>query len=94
MSIKVKICGITNTPDALAAVEASADLLGFMFYESSPRKISVGAAAEIARALPPFIEDRRVCQCTRGPGRQRHGDCGLNLLQFHGDESPEFARIH
>jgi len=55
MSIKVKICGLTSVADGLAAAEAGADLIGLMFYEKSPRQVSLATAAEIARALPPFV---------------------------------------
>ena len=55
MSVKVKICGITNLPDAQAAVEAGADAIGFVFYERSVRRVSVETAAGIARALPNSI---------------------------------------
>ena len=55
MSTIVKICGITNPEDAHAAVEAGADAIGLMFYEPSPRNISLKSAIEIARGLPPFI---------------------------------------
>ena len=56
MSPKVKICGITNTADALAAVDAGANLLGFNFYEKSARYLAEGAAAKIRSQLPENVE--------------------------------------
>ena len=92
MSVKVKICGITNLEDALAATEAGADALGFMFYEKSPRHISLNAAAEISRALPPFVIKTGVfVNADEDLVRRAIGDCHLNLLQFHGDETPEYC---
>jgi phosphoribosylanthranilate isomerase len=92
MSVKVKICGITNVPDALAAVDAGADALGFNFYEKSPRHISTGAAAEIVRQLPPFIMKVGVfVDAEEDLVLRAIGDCGLSMLQFHGDETPEFC---
>jgi phosphoribosylanthranilate isomerase len=92
MTVKVKICGITNLPDALAAVEAGADALGFMFYESSPRAISIDAAAEITPRIPPEIVKVGVfVNAAPDLVRQAITRCGLNLLQFHGDESPEYC---
>ena len=55
MKTRVKICGITSVADGLAAAGAGADLIGLMFYEGSPRHISLELAAAIARAVPPFV---------------------------------------
>jgi phosphoribosylanthranilate isomerase len=93
MSPKVKICGITNLADALAAAEAGADALGLMFVDNSPRHVSMSVAADIARQLPPFII--KVGVFVNAPEElvfRAIGECGLNLLQFHGDESPEYCR--
>lgn len=92
MSVKVKICGITNLEDALVATEAGADALGFNFYERSPRYISTTAAAKIIRQLPPFII--KVGVFVNAPPElvfRAIADCGLNILQFHGDEPPEYC---
>jgi phosphoribosylanthranilate isomerase len=92
MPVKVKICGITNLDDGMAAAEAGADALGFVFCEQSPRRVSVEAAARIIGELPPLVlkvgvfvnaPEDRVVQAIR--------DCGLNLLQFHGEESPDYC---
>jgi phosphoribosylanthranilate isomerase len=92
MSVKVKICGLTNTADARAAAEAGADLVGLMFYERSPRYVSLETAGEIVSQLPPFVS--RVGVFVNPTGEfvtEAIGRCGLNLLQFHGDEPPEFC---
>src|ERR1700743_1400118 len=92
MSVIVKICGITNAPDALAAVEAGADALGFMFYEPSPRHVSIQKAAEIIRQLPPFVIKVGVfVDAPEDLIMRAIGDCGLNTLQFHGQETPEYC---
>ena len=92
MSVKVKICGITNVADALAAAGAGADMIGLMFYEGSPRHVTIATAAEISRALPPFVlrvgvfvnpEEALVTRAI--------AECNLSLLQFHGDETSEFC---
>lgn len=92
MSVKVKICGITNIEDGSGAAEAGADALGFVFYDPSPRCVSVERAAGIIRSLPPAILKVGVFV---NPSEelvvQAISRCGLNLLQFHGDESPDFC---
>jgi phosphoribosylanthranilate isomerase len=92
MTTKVKICGLTSVADAVAAAEAGADMIGLMFYEKSPRHISLALAAEIARAVSPFVlkvgvfvnpEEALVSRAI--------AECGLSVLQFHGDETSEFC---
>ena len=92
MAVTVKICGITNEPDARAAVEAGADALGFIFCPASPRCVSLETAGKVSRELPPFIvrvgvfvdaPDELVVAAIR--------ECRLNMLQFHGDEPPEYC---
>jgi len=92
MSTRVKICGITNLADAQAAVGAGADALGFNFYKKSPRSLSLIQAAEISRQLPPFV--LRVGVFVNAPAElvlRAIRECGLTMLQFHGEETPEFC---
>src|ERR1700690_1653810 len=92
MSTRVKICGITNQADALAAIDAGADALGFNFYEKSPRYLTVPGAAEISKQLQPFV--MRVGVFVNAPEElvlRAIGECGLSFLQFHGEEPPEFC---
>ena len=92
MSVKVKICGITSVADGLAAAEAGADMIGLMFAEKSPRHISLKVAAEIASAVPPFVMKVGVfVNPTEELVMRAISECGLSLLQFHGDETPEFC---
>ena len=89
---KVKICGITNLEDGLAAAEAGADALGFVFYERSPRHVSIEAAAQIISQLPPFVV--KVGVFVDAPEEvvvRAAGQCGLSLLQFHGEETPDYC---
>lgn len=88
---KVKICGITRVEDALAAVAAGADALGFMFYAQSPRHVSFSEATLIARHVPPAVSRVGVfVNPTAGELLQAIAECGLDTLQFHGEESPDF----
>lgn len=92
MSVKVKICGITSVADGRAAADAGADMIGLMFYERSPRHISFATAAEISRALPPFIIKVGVfVNPDEDTVMRAIGECGVTLLQFHGEETPEFC---
>src|SRR5882672_3987805 len=92
MNVKVKICGITSAEDALAAVDAGVDALGFMFYASSPRCLTRETAARIIQQLPPFVAKVGVfVNPTAEEVRQAIADCGLDTLQFHGEEPPEFC---
>jgi phosphoribosylanthranilate isomerase len=92
MPVVVKICGITNLPDALVAAEAGADALGFIFHEQSPRYITPENAAAIIRSIPPMIVKVGVfVNASEEVVFQAISECGLNLLQFHGSETPEFC---
>jgi phosphoribosylanthranilate isomerase len=92
MSVIVKICGITNLEDALAVANLGADVIGFVFHEPSPRYVSFEQAARIARNLPPHIV--KVGVFVDAPEEMVFGvaaGCELNLLQFHGNETPEYC---
>ena len=92
MAVIVKICGMTNPTDALAAAEAGADAVGFVFCESSPRRVTIETAAAISRQLPPLVV--KVGVFVNAPEAvvvRAITECGLNLLQFHGDETPEYC---
>ena len=89
---RIKICGITREQDALAAAELGADALGFVFYENSPRYISPADAAAIICTLPPFVT--AVGLFVNAPQNmidETLAGCPLDVLQLHGDESPEFC---
>jgi len=93
MNVRVKICGITNVEDALAAVEAGADALGFMFYAQSPRNAPLETATAIIRQLPPFVAKVGVfVNPAEAAVREAILRCGLDTLQFHGDETPDFCQ--
>jgi phosphoribosylanthranilate isomerase len=92
MTVRVKICGITNVEDALLAVEAGADALGFIFVEGTPRYVTPATAAAITRALPPFVTAVGVFwDHPEGHVKAVVEACGLRALQLHGDEKPEDA---
>jgi len=88
--MKVKICGITNLDDALQACSLGADALGFVFYDKSPRYVTQEAAREIIAALPPFVTTVGLFVNEQPQTiRALAGQCGLNVIQLHGDEEPE-----
>jgi len=92
VSVRVKICGITNAADAVAAVDAGADALGFMFFENSKRNVSPTEAGAIVRELPPFISKVGVfVNASEAFVREVIQTTGIDTLQFHGEESPEFC---
>ena len=92
MAVRIKICGITNEEDALSAAQLGADALGFIFA-ASPRQVSAERAREIIETLPPMVhrvgvfvdEDPEKVAATATY-------CHLDLLQFHGSESPGYCR--
>ena len=89
--MRVKICGITNLNDALQAIEAGADALGFVFYEKSPRYISPEDAKIIVAQLPPFVE--RVGLFVEETPEYIDGVCqksGMSLAQIHFDINENF----
>ncbi|MCM2265097.1 MAG: phosphoribosylanthranilate isomerase [Desulfuromonadales bacterium] len=88
--VRVKICGITNQEDALHAASCGADALGFVFYPGSPRCVTPAQVRAMGEALPPFVT-RVGLFVNETPERIRAiaGECGLDVLQLHGDEPPE-----
>ena len=93
--VRSKICGITRIEDALAAVEAGADAIGLVFYGKSPRAASVEQAAAILQALPPFVTTVGLfVDMPRDELQQLLQRLPLDLLQFHGDESPADCEGH
>ena len=90
--VRVKICGITNLEDALIAVEAGADALGFVFFPGSPRFIAPEQAADIIRQLPPFVQMVGLFVNEEPAIVNSVADqSGLDLVQLHGEESPDYC---
>jgi phosphoribosylanthranilate isomerase len=90
--VRVKICGVTNWPDAKLAVDLGADALGFNFYPPSPRSVSPAAAWDIIRRLPPMVT--AVGVFVNWPAEvvaALAGALQLGAVQLHGDEQPSEA---
>lgn len=89
MAVRVKICGITRLADLRAACDAGADALGFVFYDKSPRHVSIQTAAALLRELPPFVQSVGLF-VNADPAFVASvlNVVPLDLLQFHGDETP------
>src|SRR6185503_21201592 len=89
----IKICGITNIHDALAAVAAGADALGFNFYKPSPRYVTPQTAREIVAKLPVSVLTVGVFVNEESQSvRNIANEANVAALQLHGDESPEYCR--
>jgi phosphoribosylanthranilate isomerase len=93
MRTRVKICGITRIEDAIAAAQAGADAIGFVFDPKSPRHVHPDQALKITRALPPFITTVGLF-VNPAPDTVEGvlGHVPLDLIQFHGNEKPEQCR--
>jgi phosphoribosylanthranilate isomerase len=92
MRTRVKICGITRLEDALAAIEAGADALGFVFYAPSPRAVSIAQVQPILKQLPPYVS--KVALFVNADAKQvldTIQQMPIDCLQFHGDESATFC---
>lgn len=93
MRTRTKICGITRLEDAKASVRAGCDALGFVFYKESPRYIALDAFKVIVKELPPFVTKTGLFVNADPAEIEEAIQSGLvNVLQFHGDETPDFCR--
>ncbi len=92
MHTRIKICGIKHRDDALKAVECGADAIGLIFVEKSPRYVSLTEARVIAESMPPFVTVVGLfMDATAETVQEALKVVPLNLLQFHGEETPEFC---
>ena len=93
MHVRIKICGVTRLEDALAAVAAGADALGFVFVPGTPRFIEPVTAHAIIQRLPPYVAKVGLfVNPDRTTVRQTIAQTGIDTVQLHGEETPEFAR--
>jgi len=89
---RVKICGLTREPDLTAAVEVGTDAVGLVFHSSSPRAVDVGQARRLLETLPPFVTSVGLfVDAEFSFVSSVLSSVPLDLLQFHGDEEPEYC---
>ena len=92
MRTRVKICGITRVEDAKAVVDAGADALGLVFYDPSPRSVTIQQAADICQAVPAFVTVTALfVDASAEHVNNVLSQVPVDLLQFHGDELPEYC---
>lgn len=90
MRVRAKICGITRVEDALCAIKHGADAIGLVFYDKSPRNVGIKQAAEIAKHVPAFVSVVGLfVNAEANFIREVSSNVKLDLLQFHGDETPQ-----
>jgi len=91
---RIKICGITRAQDIHAVANSGADALGLVFYEKSPRHVTAEQAAKLVQAMPPFVTVVGLfVNPTDAFVREVLAKVPLDVLQFHGEEPPEFCRL-
>lgn len=92
MTTRIKVCGITRPEDAQHAAALGADAVGLVFYGPSPRNVDIKQACAVMNVLPPFVTSVGLfVNATMGEIQGVLDQVNLDLLQFHGDESPEFC---
>lgn len=92
MRTRVKICGITRAEDAALAVRLGADAIGIIFHPASPRFVDIHEAKKVREVVPAFVNLVGVfVNLGAREVRQINSEVGLDLVQLHGDESPDFA---
>jgi phosphoribosylanthranilate isomerase len=88
----IKICGFTNRDDCLWAVNLGADIIGFVFAPESKRKITPAKARGISETIPSFVKKAGVFVDEETKNVRKTAElCGLKILQFHGNETPEYC---
>ena len=89
---RIKICGITREEDALAVASCGANAIGLVFYQKSPRHVTMQQAAQLAAAIPPFVTRVGLfVNPSEEEVRNVLHQVPLDVLQFHGEEAPEFC---